>query len=123
MPSLLDRAQGYAAFAVRRALGKDMWSEIQALRREVDGLHRALGMDLRLYDGMTINNFGTQVGLDHRRRHHLRSSSGLVKLTRPEGLPYAVDLDLDIEELMTLLLADPDFLLAICQHCESINPG
>lgn len=130
MPSLLDRTQGYAAFAVRRALGKDMWSEIQALRRRVDELERALALDLRTYGGLTINDFGTWVGLDHRKRHHLKSSDGSITLTRLEGLPYAVDLAVDadvmcdaiIDCVLARILASPDFMTRVCNFCDTGDP-
>lgn len=133
MPSLLDRTQGYASFAARRALGKDMWSELQRLRRRVDELERALALDLRTYGGLTINDFGTQVGLDHRRRHHLKSSDDSITLTRLEGLPYAVDVTVNgdvvcldiIECIKARLLADTDWLDEVCGYdCGSgVAPG
>lgn len=130
MPSLLDRSAGYAAFAVRRALGKDLWSELQRLRRRVDELERALALDLKTYGGLTVNDFGTWVGLDHRRRHHLKSSDDSIVLTRPEGLPYAVDLTVNtdqvcidiIECIKARILADPDFLDEICAYCDTGTP-
>jgi len=130
VPSLLDRSAGYAAFAVRRALGKDMWSELQRLQRRVDELERALVMDLRTYGGLTVNDFGTWVGLDHRRRHHLKSSDGSISLTPPEGLPYAVDLGVNtdvvcaaiLDCVMAGILANTDFLYEICKYCDTGTP-
>lgn len=91
MPSLLDRTKGYAAFAVRRALGRSPDARIAELEREVRELKRTLVQQLRLYNGLSVNSFGNLVGLDHRRRHHLISRDDSVVLSTVEGFPYAVD--------------------------------
>lgn len=126
MPSLLDRDHGYAAYAVRRALHREAWPEIQRLQRRVEELERALVLDLRVYGGLTINDHGTWVGLDHRRRHHLYSSDESVSLVRPTGKPYAVDItvnvDAIIEEIKDFLLADSTWLGQVCTHCGE-SPG
>ncbi|MCE7938680.1 MAG: hypothetical protein DYG90_08890 [Chloroflexi bacterium CFX6] len=127
MPSLLDREQGYAAFAVRRALHREAWAELQALRRRVAELERALVLDLRVYTGLTINDHGTHITLDHRRRHHIVSTNDSVNLDRVEGKPYGIDItvnvDAIIEEIKTLILADPDFLDELCNWCGDPTPG
>lgn len=91
MPSLLDRTRGYAAFAVRRALGRSPDARIAELEREVRELKRTLAQQLRLYNGLSVNSFGNLVNLDHRRRHHFVSRDDSVVLSTVEGFPYAVD--------------------------------
>lgn len=127
MPSLLDREDGYAAFAVRRALHREAWAELQALRRRVAELERALVLDLRVYGGLTINDHGTHITLDHRRRHHVVSTDDSVNLDRLEGKPYGIDItvnvDAIIEEIKALLLADPGWLALVCAECPDPDPG
>ncbi len=91
MPSLLDRTRGYAAFAVRRALGRSPDARIAELEKELRELKRTLAHQLRLYNGVTLNNFGTTVGLDHKQRHHFMSRDDSVVLSRVDGYPYGVD--------------------------------
>ena len=99
MPSLLHRTQGYAAYAVRRALGRSPDAKIEALEREVRELKRALAQQLRLFQGLSVNNFGNLVRLDHRQRMHFLSRDGSVALSTVEGLPYAVDFGVNTEAL------------------------
>lgn len=99
MPSLLDRTRGYAAFAVRRALGRSPDAKVEALEKRVRELERTLAQQLRLYNGLTINNFSTTVGLDHKKRHHFMSRDGSIVLSKVEGYPYAVDFSVDPAEL------------------------
>lgn len=91
MPRLLDRTKGYAAYAVRRALGRSPDARVEALEREVRELKRTLAQQLRLYNGLSVNSFGNLVNLDHRRRHHFVSRDDSVVLSTVEGFPYAVD--------------------------------
>lgn len=127
MPSLLDPGEGYAAFAVRRALHREAWAELQALRRRVAELERALVLDLRVYGGLTINDHGTHITLDHRRRHHVVSTDDSVNLDRLEGKPYGIDItvnvDAIIEEIKTQLLADPAWPALVCDACPDPDPG
>lgn len=95
MPSLLDRTKGYAAFAVRRALGRSPDARIAELETEMRELKRTLAHQLRLYNGVTLNNFGTTVGLDHKQRHHFMSRDDSIVLSRVAGYPYAVDFQVD----------------------------
>ena len=67
MPSLLDRSKGYAAFAVRRALGRSPDARIAELETEVRELKRTLAHQLRLFNGLSVNSFGSLVNLDHRQ--------------------------------------------------------
>lgn len=99
MPSLLDRTKGYAAFAVRRALGRSPDARIAELEREVRELKRTLAQQLRLYNGLSVNSFGNLVNLDHRRRHHLISRDDSVVLSTVEGFPYAVDFQVNTAAL------------------------
>lgn len=99
MPSLLDRTRGYAAFAVRRALGRSPDAKVEALEKRVRELERALTQQLRLFNGLSLNSHGNLVGLDHRQRIHLRSRDGSVVLSKIDGFPYAVDFSVDPEAL------------------------
>lgn len=99
MPSLLDRSKGYAAFAVRRALGRSPDARITELETEVRELKRTLAHQLRLFNGLSLNNFGTLVNLDHRQRMHFVSRDDTVVLSKVEGFPYAVDFSVNTEEL------------------------
>lgn len=95
MPSLLDRSKGYAAFAVRRALGRSPDARITELEKELRELKRTLAHQLRLYNGVTLNNFGNTVGLDHKQRHHFMSRDDSIILSKVDGYPYAVDFQVD----------------------------
>lgn len=95
MPSLLDRTKGYAAFAVRRALGRSPDARIAELETEMRELKRTLAHQLRLYNGVSLNNFGNTVGLDHKQRHHFMSRDDSIILSRVAGYPYAVDFQVD----------------------------
>lgn len=99
MPSLLHRTQGYAAYAVRRALGRSPDAKIEALEREVRELKRALAQQLRLFQGLSVNTFGSHVNLDHRQRMHLLSRDDSITLSTVEGLPYAVDFSVNMAEM------------------------
>lgn len=99
MPSLLDRSKGYAAFAVRRALGRSPDARITELETEVRELKRTLAHQLRLFNGVSLNNFGTLVNLDHRQRMHLVSRDETVVISKVEGFPYAVDFGVNPELL------------------------
>lgn len=99
MPSLLDRTKGYAAFAVRRALGRSPDARIDELEREVRELKRTLAHQLRLFNGLSLNNFGTLVNLDHRQRMHFVSRDESVVLSKVEGMPYVVDFGVNPEVL------------------------
>ncbi len=99
MPSLLDRTRGYAAHAVRRALGRSPDARVEALEKRVRELERALTQQLRLFNGLSLNNHGNLVGLDHRQRIHLRSRDGSIVLSKVDGFPYAVDFSVDPEAL------------------------
>ena len=99
MPSLLDRTKGYAAFAVRRALGRSPDARIDELEREVRELKRTLAHQLRLFNGLSLNNFGTLVNLDHRQRMHFVSRDDSVVLSKVEGMPYVVDFGVNPEVL------------------------
>jgi hypothetical protein len=123
MPSLLDKQRGYAAMAVRRALGKDDRSRIKKLERDFAELERVLDHDLRQYTGMTINDFSTVVDLDHKRRHHWECDDGTITFERIIGRTYGVNACVDIEVIKTMLLADPDFINAICAECPGVDPG
>lgn len=127
MPSLLDREQGYAAFAVRRALHREEWAELRRLQRRVDELERALILDLRVYSGLTINNHGAWITLDHRRRHHVISSDDSVGISRVAGKPYGIDLTVNVDQIIetvkTALLADSGFLDSVCAWCGDPTPG
>lgn len=101
MPNLMDRTRGYAAFAVRRALGRSPDARVEELERRVKELERLLALSLRTFNGHTINDFNAGVGLDHKRRTHWRSSDGKVVLSQIEGVPYGVDLSVD-EAALTL---------------------
>lgn len=95
MPSLLDRSKGYAAFAVRRALGRSPDARIAELETEVRELKRTLAHQLRLFNGLSVNSFGSLVNLDHRQRLHFISRDDTVTLSKVDGLPYAVDFAVD----------------------------
>jgi len=99
MPSLLHRTQGYAAYAVRRALGRSPDAKIEALEREVRELKRALAQQLRLFQGLSVNAFGSHVNLDHRQRMHFLSRDDSITLSTVEGLPYAVDFSVNMAEM------------------------
>lgn len=99
MPSLLHRTQGYAAYAVRRALGRSPDAKIEALELEVRELKRALAQQLRLFQGLSLNNFGNHVNLDHRRRMHFVSRDDSVVLSKVDGMPYVVDFSVNPEVL------------------------
>ena len=99
MPSLLDRTKGYAAFAVRRALGRSPDARIAELETEMRDLKRTLAQQLRLFNGLSLNNFGTLVNLDHRKRMHYVSRDGTITLSKVEGFPYAVDFGVNMAEL------------------------
>ena len=101
MPRLLDRTKGYAAYAVRRALGRSPDARVEALEREVRELKRTLAQQLRLYNGLSVNSFGNLVNLDHRRRHHFVSRDDSVVLSTVEGFPYAVDFQVNPAVLPT----------------------
>lgn len=99
MPSLLDRSKGYAAFAVRRALGRSPDARIAELEVEVRELKRTLAQQLRLFNGLSLNNFGTLVNLDHRKRMHFVSRDDTITLSKVEGFPYAVDFGVNTAEM------------------------
>ena len=99
MPSLLDRSKGYAAFAVRRALGRSPDARITELETEVRELKRTLAHQLRLFNGLTLNTFGSFVNLDHRQRMHFVSRDDTVVLSKVDGFPYAVDFSVNPAEL------------------------
>lgn len=99
MPSLLHRTQGYAAYAVRRALGRSPDAKIEALEQEVRELKRTLAQQLRLFQGLSLNNSGNHVNLDHRRRMHFVSRDDTVTLSKVEGFPYAVDFAVNTAEM------------------------
>lgn len=99
MPSLLDRTKGYAAFAVRRALGRSPDARIAELEVEMRELKRTLAHQLRLFNGLSLNNFGTLVNLDHRQRMHFVSRDDTVALSKVDGFPYAVDFSVNAAEL------------------------
>ena len=99
MPSLLDRSKGYAAFAVRRALGRSPDAKLAELETELRELKRTLAHQLRLFNGLSVNTFGNLVRLDHRQRIHFLSRDGTIVLSTVEGLPYAVDFGVNIEAL------------------------
>lgn len=99
MPSLLDRSKGYAAFAVRRALGRSPDARIAELETEVRELKRTLAHQLRLFNGLSVNSFGSLVNLDHRQRLHFISRDDTVTLSKVDGLPYAVDFAVNMAEM------------------------
>lgn len=99
MPRLLDRTAGYAAYAVRRALGRSPDARIAELETEMRELKRTLAQQLRLYNGLSVNSFGNLVNLDHRRRHHFVSRDDSVVLSTVEGFPYAVDFSVNPDVL------------------------
>lgn len=111
MPSLLDRTHGYAAKAVRRALGKDDRTRIELLERRLAELELALAQRGRDYTGMTINDFGTVITLDHKRRHHLRSDNETVLLRKVPGKPYGLNIEVDVDKVIEIggLCPDPAF--------------
>ncbi len=99
MPSLLDRSKGYAAFAVRRALGRSPDARITELETEVRELKRTLAHQLRLFNGLSLNSFGSLVNPDHRQRLHFISRDDTVTLSKVDGLPYAVDFSVNMAEM------------------------
>lgn len=113
MPNLMDRTRGYAAYAVRRALGRSPDARVEEMERRVKELERLLAFQLRTYNGLTINNFATDVGLDHKKRHHFRSSDGKVILSQIPGAPYGVDFSVDEAELTLPDPGCPDALTRI----------
>lgn len=99
MPNLMDRTRGYAAYAVRRALGRSPDARVEELERRVKELERLLAFNLRTFNGHTINDFSTTVKLDHKDRTHWRSSDETVLLDQIPGVPYGVNVRVNPAEL------------------------
>lgn len=123
MPSLMDKAHGYAAMAVRRTLGKDDRSRIRELEREVDELKRILSRDVRLYQGMTINDHSTVIDLDHKRRHFWQCDDGTLTFEKIMGKTYGVNACVDVQAVVDIIVGDPGMIGAICDACPGGTPG